>query len=32
MTPAEYLYIFTMARIALKNLRNRRQAKKTHAA
>ena len=28
MTPAEYLYIITMAKIALKNLRTRRLARK----
>lgn len=32
MTPAEYLYIITMAKIALKNLRARRLARRERAA
>ncbi len=32
MTPAEYLYILTMARIALRNLRTRRLARRERAA
>ena len=32
MTPAEYLYIITMARIALKNLRTRRLARRERSA
>ena len=31
MTPADYLYIFTMAKIALKNLRNRRLVRKARS-
>ena len=31
MTPADYLYIFTMARLALKNLRTKRLVRKARS-